>query len=368
MLVRLMKKYYGLSLLPCGTCARRAPALSNPAPADRWIICLNHSRRGLEGVNRRAAPRGSRMLQFDGAGLRVVVGADPLETAGQGLTCPDGIGWRGPGRASRALAPLLTGGLRRRTRVRVEAPAAKAKGSAASGATAAIGIALHGGCRHSRVRRPLSILILFIFLSGVVPAPLCLCCRGRHRQPVASSRRWALRRRGGRVWTLASRVSCAIAGKAMPEPQPLLDPSAAARPGARRSENLDRVDLASQSTPVPACRTVDLRPTPEGDTQPLPSVWHAYEDRNLLTRRGMPLPLLWAPLVWFTWEDVGDVQVIKPTESRLRAESLDQLFKSEAMRPGVHLVIDFNHVEKLLQRRPGHPDQHQAKGGGLAGG
>ena len=50
-------------------------------------------------------------------------------------------------------------------------------------------------------------------------------------------------------------------------------------------------------------------------------------------------------LVWFTWEDLGDIQVIKPTDSLLTAESLDQLFKSQAMRPRVHLVIDFNDVQ-----------------------
>jgi anti-anti-sigma factor len=52
-------------------------------------------------------------------------------------------------------------------------------------------------------------------------------------------------------------------------------------------------------------------------------------------------------LLWFTWEDFGDVQVIKLTGNLLSPESLDQFSESEAMRPGIRLVLDFSDVQYL---------------------
>jgi anti-anti-sigma factor len=52
-------------------------------------------------------------------------------------------------------------------------------------------------------------------------------------------------------------------------------------------------------------------------------------------------------LLWFAWEDLGDVQVIRPTGSRLDPESLDSLIDSVAMRSGLRLVIDLSHVQYL---------------------
>jgi anti-sigma B factor antagonist len=51
--------------------------------------------------------------------------------------------------------------------------------------------------------------------------------------------------------------------------------------------------------------------------------------------------------LWFTWEDRGDVQVIKPTGKRLHPESLDRLFEAVAIRPGMQLVLDFSDVPYL---------------------
>lgn len=52
-------------------------------------------------------------------------------------------------------------------------------------------------------------------------------------------------------------------------------------------------------------------------------------------------------LLWFTWEDLGDVQVIKLTGDLLHPESLYWLpsFGSVAMRRGMRLVLDFSDVQ-----------------------
>jgi anti-sigma B factor antagonist len=52
-------------------------------------------------------------------------------------------------------------------------------------------------------------------------------------------------------------------------------------------------------------------------------------------------------LLWFTWDDLGDFQVIKPTDKVINVESLDQLFASLALRKGMRLVLDFGGVEYL---------------------
>jgi anti-anti-sigma factor len=86
-------------------------------------------------------------------------------------------------------------------------------------------------------------------------------------------------------------------------------------------------------------------------------------------------------LLWFTWEDLGDIEVIKPIENVLRAESLDKFLESVVIRPGTHIVLDLTKVRffssavfsKLinLKRRAGavggrfsirnvHPDVHEA--------
>ena len=52
-------------------------------------------------------------------------------------------------------------------------------------------------------------------------------------------------------------------------------------------------------------------------------------------------------LLWFAWEDLGDVQVISPTGSRLDPVWLDRLIDSVAMRSGLRLVIDLRNVQYL---------------------
>jgi anti-anti-sigma factor len=52
-------------------------------------------------------------------------------------------------------------------------------------------------------------------------------------------------------------------------------------------------------------------------------------------------------LLWFAWEDLVDVQVIRLTGSRLDPVSLDRLIDSGAMRSGQRLVIDLSSVQYL---------------------
>jgi anti-sigma B factor antagonist len=52
-------------------------------------------------------------------------------------------------------------------------------------------------------------------------------------------------------------------------------------------------------------------------------------------------------LVWFAWQDSGDVQVIRPTDRRLDSGSLDRLIDSLGVRSGLRLVIDMSEVQYL---------------------
>jgi HptB-dependent secretion and biofilm anti anti-sigma factor len=52
-------------------------------------------------------------------------------------------------------------------------------------------------------------------------------------------------------------------------------------------------------------------------------------------------------LLWFTWEDFGDDQVIKLTGGALRPESFDRLLDAVATRPAQRLVLDFSEVQYL---------------------
>jgi anti-anti-sigma factor len=52
-------------------------------------------------------------------------------------------------------------------------------------------------------------------------------------------------------------------------------------------------------------------------------------------------------LLWFTLEDCGDTQVVKPTGKLFRPESLDGLFEFVEMRSGMRVVLDFTDVEFL---------------------
>lgn len=53
-------------------------------------------------------------------------------------------------------------------------------------------------------------------------------------------------------------------------------------------------------------------------------------------------------LLWFAWEDLGDVQVIRPTGGGSDSESWDRLIDSLVeVRSGRRLVIDFSGVQCL---------------------
>ena len=52
-------------------------------------------------------------------------------------------------------------------------------------------------------------------------------------------------------------------------------------------------------------------------------------------------------LLWFAWEDLGDVQVLRLTDSRFDPESWDRVIDSLAMHAGLRLVIDVSEVQYL---------------------
>ena len=52
-------------------------------------------------------------------------------------------------------------------------------------------------------------------------------------------------------------------------------------------------------------------------------------------------------LVWFTWEDLGDVDVIRPTQDLLTRDALDAFLDSVAMKPGKHIILDLADVHYL---------------------
>jgi anti-anti-sigma factor len=49
-------------------------------------------------------------------------------------------------------------------------------------------------------------------------------------------------------------------------------------------------------------------------------------------------------LQWFTWANLGDVGVIRPTGKLLERESLDSFLRWVAIKPGVRLVLELGEV------------------------
>ena len=52
-------------------------------------------------------------------------------------------------------------------------------------------------------------------------------------------------------------------------------------------------------------------------------------------------------LLWFTWEDTGVDQILKPTGNLFLPEEFDSLLESLAMHPGMRLVLDLSDVQYL---------------------
>ena len=67
-------------------------------------------------------------------------------------------------------------------------------------------------------------------------------------------------------------------------------------------------------------------------------------------------------LLWFTWEDLGDVQVIKPTGNLFQPESWDVFIDNAVKTRGVRLVLDLSNVEYLSSARPRQTHQPQEEG------
>jgi anti-anti-sigma factor len=52
-------------------------------------------------------------------------------------------------------------------------------------------------------------------------------------------------------------------------------------------------------------------------------------------------------LLWFTWDDLVDVQVIKPTSALIQPELLERLVGFLAVREGMRLVLDLDNVQYI---------------------
>lgn len=48
---------------------------------------------------------------------------------------------------------------------------------------------------------------------------------------------------------------------------------------------------------------------------------------------------------WFTWEDLGDVQVLRPKADLLHAEPMQEFLQAFSPRPGVRFVVDLADVQ-----------------------
>jgi anti-anti-sigma factor len=72
-------------------------------------------------------------------------------------------------------------------------------------------------------------------------------------------------------------------------------------------------------------------------------------------------------LLWFTWENLEDVQFIRPIGGRLHPDALDSLIDLVATRPGMRLVIDFSDVRDLQSATLGKLINLKKKIGALRG-
>jgi anti-sigma B factor antagonist len=86
--------------------------------------------------------------------------------------------------------------------------------------------------------------------------------------------------------------------------------------------------------------------TPEGTPNRCPVCGHPLKIEPSDPAGDAPCPRC-GHLLWFTWEDLGDVQVIRLTGNLFLPESLDRLFESVMIRRGMQLVLDFGDVPYL---------------------
>lgn len=87
--------------------------------------------------------------------------------------------------------------------------------------------------------------------------------------------------------------------------------------------------------------------TPEGSPNHCPVCGHDFKIEASDPPGDAPCPCC-GHLVWFTWDGLGDAQVIKPTGELTHPERLDRLFASLMMiRKGTRLVVDLEDVSYL---------------------
>jgi anti-anti-sigma factor len=86
--------------------------------------------------------------------------------------------------------------------------------------------------------------------------------------------------------------------------------------------------------------------TPEGRSNNCPVCGFDLKIEPCVPPGDAPCPRC-GHLLWFVWEVLGDVQVIRPTGSCFDLESWDSLIDSVATRNCLRLVIDFSEVQYM---------------------
>ncbi len=86
--------------------------------------------------------------------------------------------------------------------------------------------------------------------------------------------------------------------------------------------------------------------TPEGSPNLCPVCGNRLNIEPSLPACDAPCPCC-GHLLWFNRDDLGDAQLVRPTENIICPESLDLLFESVDLRQGMQLVLDFSDVHQI---------------------
>lgn len=106
--------------------------------------------------------------------------------------------------------------------------------------------------------------------------------------------------------------------------------------------------------------------TPEGRPNLCPVCGAAIEVEPSDPAGDAPCPHC-GNLLWFTWDEFGDVITIKPKHNTLRSDHLDTLTDKALEKAGVQLVLDLCNVEYLSSTELGSLINLKKKVRGLKG-
>ena len=114
-------------------------------------------------------------------------------------------------------------------------------------------------------------------------------------------------------------------------------------PGARCPRGQDARRFRQDRASAVVVMVISSR-TPEGRPNQCPVCGSANKIEPSDPTGDAPCPNC-GHLLWFTWDDTGDVVVIKPTCAILRSEDLDTFTDKASEKSGVQLVLDLCDVE-----------------------